>query len=556
MKRSVMIAVGCTAFWLAVVAPASAQVRAWLDRNQVSMGESVTLTIESDQLSTKPDLAPLMADFVLEGQSQARSLEWINGRQQSKTTFAISLAPKRPGTLTVPAVVIGAARTAPITLLVSGADPSAATVAAQGATLEIEIDDPSPYVQQSVGVTLRLLYAVPLVSGQLDLDPPQGASLQRIGDDVQSVREVDGRRYNVVERKFLLVPERSGELTIPAPRFAGRGAGGWMDDLLGGNSRELSATGQPKTLAVRAQPDNAPQPWLPVRDLRLRYVAVPQAARAGEAATLVVEAIAQGATQAQMPELAAPSIPGAQVFAEPAEYDETFVGGTPQVKMTRRYSIVPNAAGPLRVPGPRQAWWDVRAGAAQLASLPDLTLDVSAGSGSFAAPSGSDIAAAADPGLPMGAASPPRWLPGVSWAWLAVAFAGLWLLTLVWAVWRKRAAPPRLPAAASRTHAAAAVASHSQADLKRALETGSLDEVGDVLRGMHAPALADLDALLLQLDSAAQRQAVELLRRARWADGDGSAARRALHEAFGNGPLWRAAGPAPKSLLPPLYPER
>ena len=117
-------------------------------------------------------------------------------------------------------------------------------------------------MQQSVGVTLRLLYSVPLASGQLDLDTPEGASLQRVGEDVQSVREVDGKRYNVVERKFLLVPERSGALKIPAPRFVGRGAGGWMDDFLGGNSRELRATGTPKSIEVRAQPANAPQPCL------------------------------------------------------------------------------------------------------------------------------------------------------------------------------------------------------------------------------------------------------------------------------------------------------
>ena len=92
------------------------------------------------------------------------------------------------------------------------------------------------------------------------------------------------------------------------------------------------------------------------------------------------------------------------------------------------------------------------------------------------------------------------------------------------------------------------------ADLKRALDTGSLDDVGDVLRGMSTPPSADLDALLSHLDSATQRDAIEQLRRARWADGDGTQARSALREAFRNGPTWRAAQKAAKQELPPLYP--
>ena len=349
MKRNLILALLCALSLLVGITQAQAATRAWLDRAQVAVGEAVTLNIETDQASASPDLSPLMADFALEGQSNSRSVQWVNGKTQARTTYVVTMAPKREGSLVVPALQVGSERSQPVALRVSAAPEPSTANANSNAYLETEVDDTSPYVQQSVGVTLRLLYSVPLASGQLDLDTPEGASLQRVGEDVQSVREVDGKRYNVVERKFLLVPERSGALKIPAPRFVGRGAGGWMDDFLGGNSRELRATGTPKSIDVRAQPANAPQPWLPLRDLRLRYVAAPQSLRAGEAAELVVEAIAVGATQSQMPELSAPVVTGAQVFAEPPQYDETFVGGTPQVKLTRRFSIVPNAAGTLTV---------------------------------------------------------------------------------------------------------------------------------------------------------------------------------------------------------------
>jgi hypothetical protein len=229
------------------------------------------------------------------------------------------------------------------------------------------------------------------------------------------------------------------------------------------------------------------------------------------------------------------------------------------VKLTRRYSLVPNGAGKLAVSGLKVAWWDVRAGAAKTASLPDLTMQVAPGAGGFAdstLPVATDATAAGDSSLPTAASARTR-LPGNLWAWLAVAFAGLWLVTLVWAM-RRRAATPlaRRRSGDADEDAAQALPTQTLADLKRALDSGDLEDVGDVLRGMSAPPSVDLDALIARLELSAQRDAVEQLRRARWADGDGVAARAALRDAFQRGPVWRTTVKPAREVLPPLYPTR
>ena len=558
MKHRICILLAVLLLW-----PVSllAATRAWLEQPQVTLGQAVTLNVETDAVSATPDLTPLMRDFDVEGQSDSRSVRMVNGRMSASTTFSLTLRPRRAGTLAIPALQVGNERTAPLTLEVSAT--ATAGAASNGLVfVETEVDDPNPYVQQSVGVTVRLYYATPLVSGQLDLDPPDGALLQRVGEIVQSSREIDGRRYSTAERRFLLVPERSGALILPGARFEGRGAGGWMDDLLGGNSRQVNITGAPRTVQVRPQPAGAPQPWLPVRDLRMRYTAVPQQLRTGEAGTLTIETTVVGATQAQLPELPTPSIPGAQVFAEPPQFEERFVGGTPQVTLTRRYSVVPSQAGRLVVPGTAMAWWDVRAGAARRATLPDLTLPVVVGTGS----SSSVPVAGAARGAAMLPAGPDddivlegeRRVPSHLWPWLAAGFAVLWLITLLWALTRRAgtSSGPR-----TRVHAQAgaptmAPATHTAADLKRALDAGELDDIEDVLRGMARPAAVDLDDLHRRLATASQRGAVELLRRARWAGGDAAQARAALREAFRGGPRWRTADTGDvQEPLPPLYPR-
>jgi hypothetical protein len=297
---------------------------------------------------------------------------------------------------------------------------------------------------------------------------------------------------------------------------------------------------------------------LPLRALSLRYLATPQAARAGEALTVTIEASADGANAAQMPELqlqAGDARGGAaQVFPDPIQADETFRDGRPQVRIARKFSIVPAQAGSLRIGGPRLQWWDVRAGIVRTASLPDLTVRIAPGANGFGAvPPAAANANVADASR--------DWIrvPGVQgvvqpWALAAALFALLWLVTFMWGLHRR---PHAVVAADKDAAAAPGVASHGTlADLRRALDNGDLGDVSDALCAMATPVVDDPDALRARLADPAQVAAIESLLRARWAGGDGVAARAALRSAFKQGPRWRVAGQKTvEEPLPPLYPR-
>ncbi|OBR73376.1 BatD family protein [Xanthomonas arboricola] len=561
-----------TSAMLLTCAPVGAVTRAWLDRDSANAGDVVMLNIETDQRGVDPDYTPLRNDFALGAKSANQQMQVTNGSVTVRALFGVVLTPRKSGELIVPAIRVGNERTEPLRLQVgasasdAGSSAPGAAAAAQGnedAFVQTQVDDPQPYVQQSVGVVVRLYFATQLASGELDLEAPDGASLQRIGDDVSSVKVLNNRQYNVVERRYLLVPERSGRLVLPSARFNGRSVGGFFDDYFGRGNGELSARSASIPLQVRAQPANAPQPWLPLRSLQLRYTTTPQRATAGEAAQLVVEASARGATQAQFPELPTPSVPDAQVFAEPPQYEERFVDGSPQLRLTRRYSIVPNRAGPLVVPGLQVAWWDVGAAAAKTAALPDLTLDVAAGSGAFAAPAPAPTPAAnpsPDNAAPTAAAGTLSLQQAAAtqrpWGWIAAAigFALLWIATLVWALLRRRGGSHGAPVInASDAAAPGRRVTHGVAELRRALDTGGMDDVAAVLCGMAG--VTDIDSVLAALSDPAQQAAVAQMQRARWGgDGDVTSARSALREAFAKGPRWRHATAAEPEVLAPLYP--
>lgn len=548
--------------WLPLLA--WAQPRAWLDRDRIAMGDTVTLNVESDQGA--PDFTPLRTDFDLSGQTSSRQVEWSNGSMQQRNLYGVALTPRRSGALVVAGLQVGSARTAPMTLQVD-----AATVAGPDsnamAFIETVVDDETPYVQQSVGVVVRLYFASQLASGELVLDTPAGASLQRVGDDRTDVRQVNGRRYNVVERRFLLIPERSGALRLAGARFSGRSAGGFFDDFFGGGDGRMNATGADRTLQVQAQPAQAPQPWLPLQSLQLRYTSAPTRASTGEAANVVVEAIAEGATRAQFTDLPVPDLGSqAQVFAEPAQYEETFNGSTPRLKITRRYSIVPRQPGPLVVPGPRLPWWDVRNGKAQQARLPDLALAVAAGTGAGNASPSPLPPIDTDAALPGAdgqdariAATDPRasGLAQRPWPWMAAAIglALLWLLTLLWGWQRGRRPRAATPVTGGPVVPNVAGGRASVAELRRALDGEGFEQVEAQLCAMAG--VERLEQVIARLGDPAQRQALQDLQQARWGgQGDLASLRARLREAFRDGPHWSVVAAPADTGLAPLYPPR
>lgn len=528
--------------------PAFAQTRAWLDRAEIAYGETVALNIATDQSVAQIDYGPLRAQFDLGGQSVRRSFELVNGASRTVSVFSVGLRPRAPGLASIPPLRVGNASTAPLRLVVL--EPAVQPAGANADVfVEADVDAARPYVQQAVGVTVRLNFAIPLMSGQLDLDAPAHASLQRVGEDIQYQRMLGGRRYNVVERRFLLIPERSGPLTLPGARLNGVAGTGFMG--FDGGRQPVSVAAPAKRLQVLPIPPGAPQPWLPLHGLTLRYLQAPKQAFAGEAASIEIEAVADGATAAQMPALDIADVPGAQLFAEPAQVDEQFVEGRPRTTVRRTFSLVPSRPGALAVAGPRIAWWDAEAGAARVAELPPLQVQVVPGTRPLAKPATPPPAAASPPGADTKPVVVPA--PGASRDWWFGALAGVAVIAALLAglAWRRR----RAPSPSASTESASATPPVATMSLASALKVGEVAAIVHALAKDAGLATDDLDALSASLADPVQADALRRLRAARWGGGDVQAALQAVRAAFADGARWQQAKQKARSILPPLYPE-
>ncbi|MGQ0799883.1 MAG: BatD family protein [Pseudomarimonas sp.] len=536
---------------------ADAAARAFLDRNTITMGETVTLNIEIDSMSgAQPDLSPLAANFRLLGTSNSSQLQSINGSQSARQLWAVALEPLAAGIVGIPALSVGSDTTDPLTLTVLPAPQGASSGAGEDVFLEVEALPTDPYVQQQVGYVVRLHVGVNLAEGQLDEPQVDGARIQRLGGDTRFQKDVANRRYEVIERRYALIPERSGRLEVSAPRFRGAAIDGARSGFFG-TGRRLQASGDALTLDVRRKPTDAPDPWLPALELSLSDESgeLNGEYRVGEPITLSLRLTARGLAADQLPELILPGITDAQVYPDLESSQTGDSGEWLAGERVRRFAVVPNKAGELQIPAITIDWWNTQTDTREKAEIPARRLTILAAAGAPAAPADPASSLVAGDAGGEGASASISTHSGL-WPWISLLLGALWLATLA-ALIQQRHSKPKL----ARQAVTPAPAEREPRGLKRALDIGDLAEVARQLRWL-APGAGgvSLDALANQVDDPAQAQAMRALEQALYAgDGADTVSRESLltqlRGAFRRSIQWRrqTSTPSAKDQLPPLY---
>ena len=323
------------------------------DRTRLGANETLTLRLIAEgQPKEEPDLSPLEADFEIVSRSTSTRTTIVNGDMSRSQEWVLELAPKRVGDLTIPSLALGNERSQPVPIQVVPADQVEPGDGPRPLFLTTEADSQSPYVQEPFGYRVKVYYRKPLLRASLSDPEIEGATIEQRGDD-HSYREVlDGERYTVVERRYLVVPQRSGPLRIQSPRLEAvlvgvTGPGSRprgqrspladLEEMLGGGifngmpgmsdnsgARRVIERGPDVTLEVRPQPAGTTGPWLPAQSIQLadQWTPSPPRLRVGEPATRTLTITAQGTTAAQLPTLDAGSADGVKVYPEPPSTEE------------------------------------------------------------------------------------------------------------------------------------------------------------------------------------------------------------------------------------------
>lgn len=543
---------------LAAPAGAADQARAWLDRDSMQLGETVTLNIETNGAAGEPDFSPLQGDFELLNRSNSSSVSIVNGSASSTQLWAIGLRPRREGKLTIPALSVGKVKTQAVELTVGAAPVVASASPGDDLFVELSADPLNAYVQQQVRVTLKLYYAINLTDGGLDELTASDAVVQKLGQDRSYDAELAGRRYRVLERRYAVTAEKSGTLQLPAVNFRGRAlAGNDPNAMFFGRGRAVSARSEALSIEIRPRPaEAAAGPWLPAQSLELQLDGAPPGVqgRVGEPLTVNIGIVAQGLGFEQLPELEMPGIDGAEVYPDKSTTRSRENAGWIVGERSRKFAIVPKRAGTVHVPALTLNWWDTAKNQPAQARTQAFDIEVTPAAASAAVVPGVPATAAAEPAAPAG----PIGIRADStmlaiWRLLAIGSLLLWLLTVVaFVLWRRQTPAPRAapaPAAASSGTRKAfdqAIGRNDAPAAARQLLAWARRE------GVEARNLGELAA---RLQSPQQREAIAALQAALYAADAKAEIPAALAASFSAGLALapRAAANDDATVLPPLW---
>ncbi len=367
-------------------AGAEARVDAQVDRERLSLAESLLLTIRvTGSLDADvPDLSALERDFELLGTSRNSSFSIGGGQRETATEWQITLAPRRSGQLRIPPLAIAGEQTPAITITVDNDAPDAA--ASGEVRLEVDTDHDELHVQQQLLLTVRVLHAVNLNRGAT-LEPPaiDDAVVHELGENTYT-KTIAGRRFAVFERRYAVFAQRSGELVIPSLGFRASvgGAGGWFDQF---GARAIRLRSPEKRLRV-LPPVDAATPWLPARVLTLveTWDKDPQTLRAGDSATRTITLRARGLTASQLPPLPSAAVDGLRFYPDQPRLEDTPQDDGVLGSRSESAAVIAERAGRFVLPPMELRWWDTHNRRFETALIPERTLEVTGGAGSAREP--------------------------------------------------------------------------------------------------------------------------------------------------------------------------
>ncbi len=609
MRFSLRPLLKSTLYALCLVAPlAQAALNARLDRDRVAEGETVQLLLEADgQMSGSPDTGLLEKDFDVLGVASGSQVNIINGKMDARTTWSITLAPKRSGKLNIPSLAVNGERSPPLELQVTDAAISAGPATSVPIFIEAEVDRNDPYVQGMVRYTVRVFHGVDLAEGRLSEPQLDDALVRRLGEDRTYNVERGDRRYRVIERQYAMFPQTSGALHIPAPVLDARvpeqtaGRRSLSEELfrrkpfdnpffgrspLGGlfnSTRQIRVRGNALVLDVRPRPDRiAGSQWLPAERLELTESWQPGGGdiRVGDPITRTVTTRALGLTGEQLPDLEVASLDGFKVYPDQPAASTREVDHSIEGEKSRNIAFVPSAPGRFTLPPVRVHWWDTEADRSRLAELPARTVEVlpAAGARDVAAQPPPNVATTAEVsssklppserafegGFDSRASVTDNGTAAVStartglWPWLSGALALLWLSTLG-LLWRARLSRTERDKDADTGNGRQANARQAQARFLSACRTNDPHLARRSLldwAAVHWPddPPAGLEDLAEHLGDSDARQALAELDRALYCQGARSWDGSMLAKHIGTFPK-RRGGQERQAPLPDLYPR-
>ncbi|HED33951.1 MAG TPA: protein BatD [Gammaproteobacteria bacterium] len=366
----------------------AADIRVTIDRTQIQLNETFTLTFESsDNVDDDPDFSPLANDFKIINKSTSSNISINNGQYKKISRWIVTLMPTKVGTLTIPAINFGSDQSSPYQVTIKPAQQSSRKKGAAFIS-ELEISTDSAYVQSQIIVIQRLLSSRNINNYEFSPLEISGVDVatEALGDIKQYRTTIGSTPYIVLEKIHAVYPQTSGTLQIKPSLISARIALNNRSsyDPFRSNSKTIRRFSDKKIINVKTIPDSFKgKHWLPAHEVQL-VEEFPENTRfkAGEPITRTISLLADGQSASQLPEIHMPETDGLKQYPDkPVLNDNKRDDGITGVQQIK-FALIPATEGTYTLPAISIPWWNTETDKMDVAKIPARTFKVDAVTGS------------------------------------------------------------------------------------------------------------------------------------------------------------------------------
>ena len=361
----------CLLLLCAIPSFAATKLQASVDKNPVLAGEFFMLNISVDDnvKGEQPDTSVLLKDFVVGPTSLSTRTNIINGSINKQTTWSVKLMTRTEGQYTIPSFTVSGLSSQPIDLTVTKRAANADNN--NDIFVKTSLSSNSLYVQEAGVYTLKLYLAKELLDGSLSTPSMEDAQLTQLGKQTESYELVDGKRYLVITREYLIQPQKSGPYTIAAPVFQGRVQQNYRQ-------LEVSAIGEDQQIEIKPIPSDYNGAWLPSELVNLGEEWQPSddTIEVGTPITRTITLTALGVTKEQLPDIEMPTINGIRSYPDQKENNNAVRNGRVVSQQTASYALLPQTPGTYTLPEIKLPWFNTKINRISFATLPARKITV------------------------------------------------------------------------------------------------------------------------------------------------------------------------------------
>ncbi|MER2494447.1 BatD family protein [Catenovulum sediminis] len=334
-----------------------------VSQNPATINESIDLEITVDDSVDNNifDFDVLNKDFRVLGTSVSSQTRMINFKTTRQTRFTTRLIPKRTGQITIPSFSYNGATSNPIQLKVVDSQSANSKQQDRDIFIETQLSANEVWLQQQVIYTTKLYLSVQMTSGSLTQPEIAGAIVEQQGDDKESDTLIDGIRYRVIERNYLITPQRSGTYNIDSPVFQGEILDRRRSQFFN-QTKVITRTGESITLNVKAIPNDYQGHWLPSELVMLNDELQPRQDeyQVGEPITRVITLSALDVSAEQLPKIDVNYPDSIKVYPDQADTHSSQRNGQIISQRIETAALVPTRSGTFTLPEIKISWWNTK----------------------------------------------------------------------------------------------------------------------------------------------------------------------------------------------------